>query len=388
MRLNSLGGVGWGGRGAVWLAVAALLAGCQTDSPIDELLQGRKIEYEREDSQNQRSLQYPPDLLSTATGVEGTVSLSEYTIGSVPDLSEDDVTVAVDAPSAKVAYRRRGNLRWVEVGLPPKEVWGRARAFWNAYLGFGLEKENAELGVMETGWLDLRERLSAPGWFSEYIDTFLNRASDSGQRDRFVTRLELNDSGGTDVFLAHRYAIARFGSEGQFTGFETQVSDRELEIEMMRRLMLYFAGRNLGDEEAVAIDEQVAEAEAAGESDYRLDGDELFIDKPFHESWQLVQVGLDRGGFSIEDRDYQEGVIYIRHSGGPESDKIFGKAETRFFNKLFGEEKPILRDIRLVFEARAGGEGVRLTAEAVPEDDELTELQAAVVLELLHQYLP
>ena len=83
----------------------------------------------------------------------------------------------------------------------------------------------------------------------------------------------------------------------------------------------------------------------------------------------------------------QESVIYIRHSGGPDSEKIFGKAETSFFNRLFGEEKPILRDIKLIFDEQEDDRTL-LTVEAVEGDDPLTEEQASVVLELLHEYLP
>lgn len=370
------------------LAGLTALSACQSDSPIDSLLSGRVVEYDGDADQSGQSLQYPPDLLSTAQGVEGTVSLSEYTIGSIPTVEEGDA-IAIEAPAAKVTYRRGGSLRWIEIDLPPNEVWGLARGFWTDHLGFALSKENPELGIMETEWLDLRERIGTPGGFlTEYVDKFLNRLNDSGERDKFVTRLERNDQGGTDIYISHRYVIAQFDKDGLFSGYERQRADNQLEIEMLRRSMLYFAGRERTADDNEDIEQQIAGAEA-GEtvSPYRHEDTELYISKPFDESWQLVQVGLNRGGFSIEDRDYQEGIIYIRHSGGPETDKIFGKAETNFFNRLFGEQKPILRDIKLIFNHEADG-GIRLTTEAVEEDDPLTPEQSSVVLELLNNYLP
>lgn len=374
----------------LWLLVLPLLAsGCQTDSPIEDLLQGRQIEYAKDEYQSGQSLQYPPDLLSTAQAVEGTVSLSEYAIESVAAPAQPQV--AVDAPAAKVAYRRSGRLRWVEVDLPPGQVWPLARSFWSEHLGFDLHKEQRELGTMETGWLDLRERITAPGILNDYLHFFINRLNDSGERDKFATRLERNEAGGTDVYVAHRHVAAQFDKDALFTGYESQGSDPQLEVEMMRRLMLYIAGRSAEGEGQGSIGAQIAAAEAVADSDYRLEGAALHIYKPFDESWQLVQVGLDRGGFSIEDRDYQEGVIYIRHSGGPDSDRIFGKAESPgFFSRLLGKkERPVLREIRLVFHREGGGQ-VRLTAlaGAAAGDPPLTDAQAGAVLELLHQYLP
>ncbi len=369
------------------LGALIMLGGCQTDSPIDDLLEGRQIDYTQEENQTQKQLQYPPDLFATAYATEGTVSLSEYTISSVPTVGEQQ-EVADDTPAAKVTYRRNGNLRWIEIELPPNNVWEIARGFWTQHLGFGLVRENAELGTMETDWLDLRERVATPGWFNVYLDDVLNRLNDSGERDKFTTRLEKNENGGTDVYVAHRHIVARFDGEGLFSGYESQSSDRQLEIEMLRRVMLYLANNRQIKEENSEIEQQIAATENNNVSDYEFDGGtELVVKKPFHESWQLVQVGLNRGGFSIEDRDYQEGIIYIRHSGGPDSDKIFGKAETNFFNKLFGEQKPILRDIKLIFSPR-GEDAIVLSTKAVEGDDALTKEQSSVVLELLNEFLP
>ena len=363
--------------------------GCQTSSPVEDLLQGRKIDYTREEDQQYEALQLPPDLLSTARGVEATVSLSEYYIQSIPTIEPEEVVV--DKPAAKVAYRRDGNLRWVTVDLPPEEAWRVTRNFWTSHLGFNLVKEDPEVGTMETDWLDLRDQLPRPGWLNDYLGLFIKRVYESGQRDKFATRIERGEDGSTDIYVAHRHIAAQF-DDGIFTGYESQSSDLQLEIEMLRRMMLYIAKREPDEAAAESgaapdIDAEIAAEEAAATGDYIYEGTELLINKPFAESWQLVQIGLNRGGFSIEDRDYQERIIYIRHSGGPDSDKIFGKAETSFFNRLFGEEKPILREIQLLF-THDGSEQVRLTAEAIEEDEPLTDLQASVVLELLYEYLP
>lgn len=365
------------------LLLPLLAAGCQTNSPVEELLRGRQIDYTHPEHQERLELQYPPDLLSGARGVEGTVSLSEYKLAAIPKLEEKEV--AVDAPASQVTYRREGNVRWVHVALPPNEAWQSAQRFWRNHLGFELEKENAQLGTMETAWLDIRESIATPGPLGEYVDGFLNRLNDSGQRDKFTTRLERNESGGSDIFIAHRHIVAEFDKDGQFSGYANQESDAQLEVEMLRRLMLYLAGRDLAAADG-DLRAQVAAQEAAASGAYQLADNVLTINKPYRESWQLVQVALNRGGFSVEDRNYDQGVIYIRHSGGPGSDKIFGEEKSSWLTNWFQDEKPVLRTVKLLLQR--DGQATRLTSEAPAEEEALTAAQTAVVLQLVHQYLP
>lgn len=363
-----------------------LLAGCQSDAPIEKVLQGRQIDYSRDETQQSRDLQYPPDLLSNVwRSKRGTVSLSEYSIAAIPGAVEEDV--ALEILAGEVAYRRDGNLRWVEVDLPPAQAWEATRLFWDEHLDFGLAEENPRIGTMETGWLDIRERIATPGALGDLVDDLLNRLNDTGQRDKFITRLERNDKGGSDLFISHRHVAANFDGDGKFTGFTGQGSETQLEVEMLRRLMLYLAKRNV-EEDNSAIDQQVAAAESPANADYELTADNLLIKKPFEESWQLVQVALNRGGFSIEDRDYDKGEIYIRHSGGPDSDKIFGKKKEGLFNFLFGDDEPVLRIIKLTLNKTADNAAVNIVAGAVEDEEEFTPKQTATTLELVHQYLP
>ena len=372
------------GRRLALLVTAVLVAGCSPKTPIDDLLEGRKIDYQESESQKQKQLQYPPSVLSTGGSIQATVSLKEYSLEKfrVPEDGE-----VVPESQANVYYRRDGRLRWVEVDLPADEVWLKVAGFWRDYLGFPLVSEDPDLGIIETDWLEMRTGVLPPGLAGGYLSQFLDNVQDSGERDKFVTRMERNEDGGTDVFVSHRHIVANFDKEGLFSGYERVDGDIELEIEMLRRLMLHFVGLPAEAADGEVRGQIEAAEEKPGSSDYDWEGTRLWINKAFPEAWKLAQIGLDRGGFTVEDRDLQESVIYIRHSGGPDSEKIFGKAETSFFNRLFGEEKPILRDIKLIFDEQKDDRTL-LTVEAVEGDDPLTEEQASVVLELLHEYLP
>lgn len=367
-----------------------LLGGCQSSSKVDDLLAGRKIDYQQDVGQQQRQLQYPPDLIAAGTDVEGTVSLSEYAIRSLPEIN-DEVAEEI-SPAAEVAYRRDGRLRWIAVKQPPAALWTRVVNFWKDELGFPVLKESEKIGVIETGWLDLRRGdIDAPGTL-RYFDEVFNVLRDSGDRDKFITRLERNNSGGTDIYVSHRNVAGRYDADtGSFSGYEVAPNKVELEVEMMRRLMVYLSKHGGADDAAAeddgAIAEQIAEQEIAGEGgDYEVSETELLIKRPFLDGWRLVQIALDRGGFDIEDRDYEGGVVYIRHSGGPESDQIFGGQSEGLFSNLFGGDTQTLRDIKLLL--HDDGDITRVTAEAGKDGEALTGEQRAILLNLLYERLP
>lgn len=393
-------------------AMVLMLTSCNSPSQVEDLLAGRRIDYGDTELQRSRALQYPPDL--TAIEAEGgDISLSEYRIDKVP-LATD---VAPSEVSARVLYRKSGNLRWLTVEEESGKVWVRVRSFLSDTMGFPLAEESPGLGVMETDWLNLRAAPPSAG-IGGLLDKVLNRVYDSGDRDKFRVRFEEADNGATDIYITHRHSIARFTQANRqgtavFAGFEPQQSNPELEVEMLRRLMLHFAGLDdvgedgAGDGEDAsegeaenesvadseerteiesAVDEEIEAAEVAARSDYNLADGRLVIRKPLEDAWPLVFVGLDRGGFSVEDRDFIERAFYIRHSG--EGDLFVGE-EGGFFNKLFSSDEPVVRDLKLTLASPEGGEAQTLiTVAAIDDKGELTAEQSQAFLDLLLKNLP
>ena len=98
---------------------------------------------------------------------------------------------------------------------------------------------------------------------------------------------------------------------------------------------------------------------------------------------------LDRGGFSVEDRDFIEGVFYIQHSGGPESNKIFGENKGGILDKLFGDKPVVLRNLKLgVHEDSENAEQTIITVADADGKEALTPEQTAIILQLLMENLP
>ena len=409
---------------ALALLAGGLLSGCQP-AALDDLMQGRKIEYKTDENQQNRRLEHPPDIISDAltsdadaAAEDDGVSLSEYRIDAVPEAAEAG-SVAPDARSAAVSLAGAGNLLWLEVELPPEKAWETAREFWLARMGFPLERDEPRLGFMETEWLELRA-LRGFG-LAGVLDNLLGRLRDSGERDKFRTRVDPADNRQRSrIYIAHRHVaeIYDLRRDGVRAGLQPMPADPHLEAEMLRRMMLYIAGEDLQTEaEAEATDEVAAadgvestvsatvastvaadaeggddEAEsdedapvALGE-DYELRGDSLLIKKPLREAFLLVRIGLDRGGFTLEDRDVSEASFYIRHSGGPESDRIFGASEQGFFNRLFVRADPVVREIKI--QLTAEGEHSAARAAAADDEGELTAAQSEALLRLLAENLP
>ena len=374
----------------LFLITLPMFTGCTSDTVVDDLLAGRQVDYKQSPEDTQKLLQYPPDLIASNSNIKGTVSLTQYTIDSIPNLEEKEIAVQ---NAVNVVYRRDGATRWVQVDLDANNLWPLLRLFWEDELGFAISRDEPDLGIMETDWLDLRRAATdAPG-LRAYLDQFIGLVRDSGERDKFVTRLERNDNGGTDVWVSHRRLIAQFDRTGSFSGYESGPHDPALEIEMLKRIMLHLGKSSDEKSDQITLDqtteinEQIAEVETRENNDpYEFWEADLIVKKPFLESWQLVQIGLNRGDFTIEDRDYQEGAIYIQHSGGPESEGVFEKSTQSFFNRLFGDKKPVLRTLKLVLKNE--DEVTRVTVEAVEGDAPLSESQISFVLDLLHEWLP
>jgi outer membrane protein assembly factor BamC len=65
----------------------------------------------------------------------------------------------------------------------------------------------------------------------------------------------------------------------------------------------------------------------------------LEIDEAFDRSWRRVGLALDRGGFTVEDRDRAKGLYFVRYLDPDFEAKR--KADEGFLTKLFGREKPV-----------------------------------------------
>jgi outer membrane protein assembly factor BamC len=334
-------------RTAAVALTALLVAGCGS-------LGGDTIDY-RGTVVRAKPLDVPPDLTQLARDSRyqtqnGVVSAAA---SNVPTASGAPAAVALDAV-ANMRIERSGQQRWLVVPSAPEQLWPQLRAFWEAR-GFQIAMEDAKAGVIETNWSENRGKLPA-----DVVRNLLGRLAgnlfDTGERDQFRTRLERTESGGkvsTEVFISHRgieeAVLSPTGArDDNTTRWRLRPSDPQLEAEMLARLMVSLGGPQ---DVAAARTTVAAAPEAPARARLVVDGAAIEVDEPFDRAWRRVGLALDRGGFTVEDRDRSLGLYYVRYI----DPKSLGKEEPGFWSKLFGNPENPLETRRFRVAVRANG---------------------------------
>jgi len=307
-----------------------------------------------------KPLDVPPDLSQLARD-------SRYqSQGGVVSAAASNVPAAPGAPAAAVAVtsladmriERSGQQRWLVVPTAPEQLWPQLRAFWESR-GFQIAMEDAKAGVIETGWAENRGKLP-----DDVVRNLLGRLAgnlfDTGERDQFRTRLERSELSGkpvTEVFISHRgieeAVVSPTGArDDNSTRWRLRPSDPQLEAEMLSRLMVSLGGGGGTAQDVPAARAAVAAApEAPARARLVAEGAALEIAEAFDRAWRRVGLALDRGGFTVEDRDRTLGLYYVRYV----DPKSLGKEEPGFWSKLFGNTDNPLEVRRFRVAVRANG---------------------------------
>lgn len=317
----------------VLVFTAVTLAGCS-------LLEEKKIDYKTEGGGNLPSLVVPPDLIQPSADTRyivpgaaglGSAMASEYNRakGNTP---ASESSKALLPKVDKVRIERAGTQRWLVAQVSAKDAWATVKDFWQE-LGFIINVEIPEAGVMETEWAENRAKVPEGG-----IRKFLGRAMDmvfsTADRDKFRSRIEVGSEPGTvEIYISHRGMREVYegtqsgGDEGKGrTMWQPREPDPELEAEMLRRLMV-----RLGVDDKIAA-ARLAEKAAVPMATLVRTGDgsgHLVLPELFDRAWRRVGLALDRVGFVVEDRDRAGGIYFVRYAD-PEA----GTAKKGFLDKL------------------------------------------------------
>ncbi|MCI3205686.1 MULTISPECIES: outer membrane protein assembly factor BamC [Pandoraea] len=293
-----------------WAAIAslALVAGC---SSLSSALSSDKVDYKS--SKTGPSLDVPPDLTNVqATDRKyvspgGTATLSNYESQQKVVAANPTDTVLPDVPGMKVV--RDGNERWLVIQKPAGDLWPTLREFWQEN-GFVLTIDSSDTGVMETDWAENRAKLNQD-IIRDLLGKVLDGLYSTGERDRFRTRVERDPNGGTDIYITHRRMVEVFtNSQKDTTKWEPAPNDPGLEAIMLTKLMQRFGAQ------ADQAKAQVENAKASGPSAQVVktaDAAYLDINEPFDRAWRRVGVALDRGNFTVDDRDRAKGLYFVSY---------------------------------------------------------------------------
>ncbi len=319
-----------GRKGVV--TAALLLAGCGT---ANEMLEGKKVDYKS--SGTLPSLEVPPDLTTPArdnrylvpeTG-RGAATLSGFQAERAQQAKLGGSTTVLPAIE-RMRIERSGNQRWLVVQDNPEKLWPLVKDFWREN-GFLISVEIPEAGVMETDWAENRAKLPQD-WVRATIGKVLEQVYSTSERDKFRTRMERAGEGATEVYISHRGMMEIYTTEGKDkTVWQPRPADPDLEAEFLRRLMVRMGAQQ---EQAKQMTAAAAPQEARAAIRKGADGRELLaVLEPFDRAWRRVGLALDRVGFTVEDRDRQKGLYFVRYAD-PEADMSRKSQEEGLLGKL------------------------------------------------------
>ena len=346
-------------RWRVLAALAALLAGACANL-TEDALQG-KVDYKS--TVTLPTLEVPPDLTSPARDNRYVVPETGKATATYSGYQAERREQRPSASSAvlpefdRIKVERAGTQRWLVVQEPPEKLWPLVKDFWQEN-GFLIKVELPEAGVMETDWAENRANIPQGG-VRELLGRWLDQAYSSSERDKYRTRLDRVDDGkGTEVYIGHRgmqevYTTMRDPSNNApgGTAWQARASDPELEAEFLRRLMVRLGAQEEKAKQLTAVGALPLRAELKKAGD---GADLLQVQEPFDRAWRRVGLALDRVGFTVEDRDRQKGLYFVRYAD-TEAEMEARNREKGYLSRLFSSD-PKAKPERYRVQVRQSGE--------------------------------
>ncbi len=347
---------------ASFIALSLALAGCSTS-----LLESKRIDY-KSAKQMPQTLEIPPDLTAPTrddrfavpdVSPRGVATFSAYNAdrSGQPTASRGpDVLATPDS----MRIERAGSQRWLVVAGTPEQLWPEIKDFW-LELGFILNVDSPEIGVMETDWAEDRAKIP-----QDFIRSTLGKVLDgmfsTPERDKFRTRLEQGKEPGTvEIYISHRGMMEIYPTEAKdSTIWQPRPADPGLEAEMLRRLMIRLGAEEVRAEAALTAAPIEERARITAGSDGQVS---LSMEEPFDRAWRRVGLALDRIGFTVEDRDRAQGLYFVRYVDPDADNKSPSKGFLSSLAFWRSDEKPV-----------QGGSEYRLHVQGQGDDSRVTVL--------------
>jgi len=308
-----------------------LLAGC---SQFNQLM-GREesVDYRSTVPSSGNPLSIPPDLTQAGGDAhyrapEGTTTFSQYAQNQQQSQGSGATQTVLPA-SDQVRVMRDGNIRWLVVDQAPENVYQRIIDFWGEQ-GFTIHSQDPRAGLIETDWAENRAKVPE-GWIKSALGSILDSVFDSGERERFRTRLERVD-GKTEVYISHDQMVETGTADN--TGFKwvEGKEDPGLNAAMLARLMV-FLGTDVDRARNLVTEAEKAPGQPTVETATQGGQATLTLNETFDRAWRRVGVAIDGAGFSVDDRDRSAGDYYVRYLDTDTGEKI---EQPNFFSRLFG----------------------------------------------------
>jgi len=294
------------------------------------------VDYKSSGAVRGPNLSYPPDLITAQADrryivQDGTATMSEYN-AAVKKSAQMRTNVMTGIPGMRIA--KDGERRWLVVEKPAPELYPQVKDFWQEN-GFLLVVDSPSTGIMETDWAENRAKI-AQDFIRSAIGGALDSLYDTGERDKYKTRLEVTKPGETEIYITQRGAIEKCTTDTTGACLSTiwtpRPNDPELEAVFLARLM-----------ERLGMTQEQAKAMVAAplgpktpKAKFVQEGNNkgyIELSAGFDRSWRDIGLALDRSNFTVEDRNRSQGVYFVRYVNAKDVGDSKG-----FFSNLFSSK--------------------------------------------------
>jgi len=333
-------------------------------------------------------LEIPPDLIQPAIderysipeGSSGSTTFSSYSGGQQKNATTSLIPTSVQ----NMHIERSGTQRWLVIPQPPEIVWPVIKEFWQE-LGFLIKVEVPEAGIMETDWAENRAKIPQD-IIRTFLSTFLDSIYSTAERDKFRTRLERNESGSTEVYISHRGMTEVLeGGNLNRTIWQPRPADPNLEAEMLSRLMMRFGV----EEQKAKLELTTGRSSTQERAFINKEGTSLVVNEAFDRSWRRVGLALDRIGFTVEDRNREQGIYFVRYVNPDVDRKKKGDDEGILSNIMFWRSSDKDGAKAAKYRIQVHNTGTNTSTVSLLNDDgtDVSTATSSRILKLLHEQL-
>jgi outer membrane protein assembly factor BamC len=297
----------------VGVIIVLMLVGCSKIVPkLDEVLPDRRTEYKK--SKSLPDLEVPPDL--TTDAIQDRMAIPKA--GEAASFSTFQERAAERKRDQELERSESSAIKLLEnetvlaVEGVTVQIWPQLRSFFEG-LGYGLELDDEELGVIETAWNENQEELV---------------------RDKFKVFAEPGQEPGTTLlYVSHRGE--ELVPQGDKLVWQARTRDAALERRIVERIETSLAGGAIDPPSAPAqtqsTDRAPAGAPAASVNDGGPQLSELIsagggkvylaLAEQFNEAWDSIGQALGRAGVEIDQEDRNRGIYIVRFTGAAAQEK-------------------------------------------------------------------
>lgn len=272
--------------------------------------QASKLDYQ---STNNKvvSLEVPPDLRDPRQGELYTLpsGVKANPNALKPNPSQVTRSSKVLTPVKNAQIERAGNQRWLHVeGKDKAEMWSLVRAFWQDS-GFTIENEEPQAGLLETEWAENRAKLPNDGVRKLFDKVGLGGVYSTGERDKFMVRMENSAKGGYDIFFTHKGLEEVYDSKNKdTTKWQPRANDANLEAAFLSRFMQYLGA----DEQQAAQQVAATQNSQSGTEFAKLETNNVLVYGNLERNVNRVGSALDRVGLNVQQFVSERNMFVVR----------------------------------------------------------------------------